>query len=101
MTVLRRLRALEKRSADFAESVTLRFADGSILQQSGRQGFILRLFRLSDSCSDASPEDLRVLNSIRQSTSSEESGNGHMCDLLRALLNSPCTPPDAAQDGTK
>jgi hypothetical protein len=80
------------------ESVTLTFADGSTKELAGRRGFLLRLFRRIDSPSDDTPGEMDGLNLIQESVSSRESGDGQMCDLLRAILNSPRDPPQMAQD---
>jgi|SRR6516162_4709859 len=81
-----RIRRLEARLSP--GRITLYFEDSSAKQIHGQRGFLLKLFPGLNG-GDLSPVQAKQLDLIRQSTSAQEPGGAHLCDLLRALLPEP------------
>ena len=68
-----------------ADSIILYFTDGSVQELRGRRHFILRLF-VAVLQRKASPRQAELLDLIRQSVGSQESGRGYMVDVVRIAL---------------
>ena len=83
MKIKRRIRALEARMG--ADSILLVFPDGTARELHGPRHFIPRLF-MAVLQRKASPRQAELLDLIRQSVGSQESGGGYMVDMVRIAL---------------
>ena len=68
-----------------ADSIILYFTDGSVQELRGPRYFILRLF-MAVLQRKASPRQAELLDLIRQSVGSQETGGGYMVDVVRIAL---------------
>jgi hypothetical protein len=83
----KRVRALEARF--IKDPVVLYFADGSKREIRGHGDFLLNL--VADACrgTELGPGQAAQMDLIRQSVAAQESGGGHMVEVLRCLLDGP------------
>ncbi len=87
MNLEKRIRALEARM--ITDPLILYFADGSTRKLCGRGDLLLSLFEGACGGSDLSSWQAAQLQLIRQSVAAQETGGGHMVELLRCFLNGP------------
>ena len=83
----RRLRALERRLT--TEPTILHFADGSTRRLHGRPDFLLRLVVGSCGGGELTSREREQRDWVLQSVDAVEPGGGRMCELIRAIANSP------------